>query len=184
MKREIALYGERVLRERCAKVEKITPEIKELAADLIRMAKGNAGLAAPQIFEAVRMFAAVFVKCDKQGEFLRDEEGTVQMEEPRIFINPELSSPSEDTEILSEGCLSIPDFMATVERPYAITIKAMDLEGNTFEERIEGFNARILMHENDHLNGVLNIDRMTHADKKIFEPDLKRLKKEYKKQSK
>jgi len=184
MKRKIALYGEPVLRKRCMEVGVITPELKELGADLLRMAKGNAGLAAPQIFQSVRMFAAVFVKYDENGDFLRDKEGIVQVEEPCIFINPKLSEPSEETEILSEGCLSIPGFAPTVERPFAITIEAMDLEGNTFKKRVEGFNARILMHENDHLNGVLNIDRMSPADKKRFDSELKRLKKEYKKQSK
>lgn len=183
MKRRIAYYGDPMLRKKCAPIGKITPEIKEIANDLLEMAVGVSGMAAPQIFEPVRMFAAAFIIYDKKGQMTWDEDGKAIYDTPRIYINPELTDPSKETELHSEGCVSI-GLYVPVERPYAITIKAMDLEGNTFEERVEGFNARILMHENDHLNGVLNIDRMTHADKKRFEPELKRLKKEYKKQSK
>lgn len=180
MKRDISLLGQPVLRQRAKEVEKITPEIKQLAADLIEMARGNAGIAAPQIFESVRMFAAVFPKVDAKGEFLKDKEDNVIFDEPRIFINPVLSEPADEHDSYDEGCLSIPGIFLPVERPTAITIEYMDLAGKKHKERYEGFLARILMHENDHLNGVLIVDRLSPEDKKIFQADIQKLKKEYK----
>jgi peptide deformylase len=180
MKRDISLLGQPVLRQRAKEVGKITPQIKQLAQDLIDMARGNAGIAAPQIFESVRMFAAVFPKMDNKGEFLKDKEGNVLFEEPKVFLNPILSEPSEERDSYDEGCLSIPGIFLPIERPLAITIDYMDLEGKKHKKRYEGFIARILMHENDHLNGVLIVDRLSPEDKKNYNAEIQKLKKEYK----
>jgi peptide deformylase len=79
----------------------------------------------------------------------------------------------------SEGCLSIPKLHGNVIRPWRITVQATDLEGNDFVEDFEGLQARCIMHENDHINGVLYIDRMTPASRKEFEPVLREIKKKY-----
>jgi peptide deformylase len=80
---------------------------------------------------------------------------------PRIFINPEILDPSEDHSVYNEGCLSVPDQYAEVERPAAIRARWQDLDGNVHEERMEGMMATCLQHEMDHLEGILFIDHLS-----------------------
>ena len=80
---------------------------------------------------------------------------------PRIFINPEILDPSEDYSTYTEGCLSVPDQFAEVERPARIRARWQDLDGNVHEEEMEGLMATCLQHEIDHLNGVLFIDHIS-----------------------
>ena len=80
---------------------------------------------------------------------------------PRIFINPEILDPSEDHSVYTEGCLSVPDQFAEVERPAAIRARWQDLDGKVHEEEMDGLMATCLQHEIDHLNGVLFIDHIS-----------------------
>ncbi len=77
---------------------------------------------------------------------------------------------------MNEGCLSIPKIFLDVPRPVSIEVEALDEEGNPFQEKLEGFTARQVMHENDHLNGTLIIDRCPKKQKKEVEPFLSKLK--------
>ena len=91
----------------------------------------------------------------------RDEESGAVIREPRVFINPEIVEMSEDLTVYSEGCLSVPDQYADVERPSIIKAKWLDENGKAHEEVIEGLLAICLQHEMDHLNGILFIDHLS-----------------------
>lgn len=168
---KIRYYGDPILRKRCQEITEITDEIRKLAKDMIEtMDKTNgAGLAAPQVGKSIRMFVL--------RDYIVHEDGRWTQAEPKVFINPKLSCPGEHFLIEKEGCLSIPGLRGEVARPDRITVEAMDLDGNTFIEEIEGYNARIRMHENDHINGVLYIDRVDVHTRRKMEPDLRAIKK-------
>ena len=91
----------------------------------------------------------------------RDEESGAVIREPRVFINPEIVEMSEDLTVYSEGCLSVPDQYADVERPSIIKAKWLDEHGKAHEEVIDGLLAICLQHEMDHLNGILFIDHLS-----------------------
>jgi peptide deformylase len=171
MKLPLAYYGNPVLRKKAAKVEKITNEIKQLVQDMAEtMEKENGiGLAAPQVHYSLALFVTkVPIKQDDDSW----SEGTF-----RVFINPKITSYSEERDFLSEGCLSIPKIHGDVERPVYITVEAMDQDGNFFTGEFSDLEARCIMHENDHINGTLFIDRMDKEEREEIEPLLKELKK-------
>ena len=111
------------------------------------------GLAAIQVGVAKRVLVI-----DLQE---RDEESGAVIREPRVFINPEIVEMSEDLTVYSEGCLSVPDQYADVERPSIVKAKWLDENGKAHEEVIEGLLAICLQHEMDHLNGILFIDHLS-----------------------
>ncbi len=173
MQLKIYYYGHPILRKRCETITEITPEIRKLAKDMIEtMDKNNGcGLAAPQVGHSIRLFV------------LRDygftEDGRWYLKEPKVYINPKLTSPGKHTLDDVEGCLSLPGLRLDITRPDRITVEAIDLDGNTFTEDVDGYNARIRMHENDHINGVLFCDRLTPHERNKIEPLLKEIKKKY-----
>ena len=173
MKRKFCYYGNPILRKKAVKVTAITDEIRELVHDMIEMMddRNGVGLAASQVGELWQIFVIRPEIQSDSNEFL--------LGEPIVYINPELSNPSEETQTGPEGCLSIPGIHMEVTRPKSIHIKAMDLDGNIFEEDVTGFKAREVMHENDHLNGVLYIDRLNPEQKKEIQPVLKEIKEKY-----
>ncbi|MCH9613894.1 MAG: Peptide deformylase [Chlamydiia bacterium] len=176
MIRDLVYYGDKRLRTKCELVGEITPEIKELAQDLLdsMRAHNGAGLAAPQVGVLLRMFTMCYVGTD--------DEGWPIIGEPRVIINPKIVKYSDEVWTTDEGCLSLPKLRGEVERPSNITIEAIDLEGNPYTWEIDdAWVARCFLHELDHLNGVLYIDRMTKGEKKRLDPDLKALKKKYSK---
>jgi peptide deformylase len=173
MRLPLRFYGDPILRQRCAPVEAITEEIRQLVRDMIEtmdIHKG-CGLAAPQVGHSLRIFVL--------RDYVETPEGDFALSEPRVYINPKLSNPSVKKILDTEGCLSIPGIRADVERPLKIRVEATDLEGRPFSEDVEGYNARIRMHENDHINGVLYIDRLDLRRRKKIEPLLKELQKKY-----
>lgn len=174
MIRDLIYYGHPGLRKKCEEIKEITDEVRQLAQDLIDTVqhKQGAGLAAPQIGVYLRMF----VSCYDNGA---DEEGWPIMSPPQIYINPVLKRPSQETYTHGEGCLSIPGLYEEVTRPAEIDVEAIDLEGNTFTEKTTGWRAKNIMHENDHLNGVLYIDRVDSKKRKKMESGLKAIKKKY-----
>jgi peptide deformylase len=165
----VLLYGQKLLRSRCVEVAEITPEISELVAKMIKTmkVKNGVGLAAPQIGQLLR----IFVACD----YIETKDGESDLSEPRVYINPKIISKSQETCLEIEGCLSIPGIREEVERPLSITLQAKDLEGNLFTEEIAGYNARVRMHENDHLNGVLFVDRISPLRRKKIAHFLKQI---------
>ena len=171
----VAFYGNKVLRTRCAEVEEITPWIRQLAADMIETmdAKSGIGIAAPQVGHPVRLFVL-------RNYLEEEEEGKTNLSDPQVYINPKILYRSEETCVEVEGCLSIPGIREEVERPVHIIIEATDLEGKTFKEELYGYNARVRMHENDHLNGVLFVDRLPLVKRKKIAHFLKQIESRHK----
>lgn len=174
MKLSLAYYGDPVLRKKGTHIEEITPEIKKLVEDMIEtmLELDGIGLAAPQVFKSLLLFVT--------RAPIPSEDGKEWIEGPiRVFINPKLSDPSSEGWEASEGCLSIPSLYAPVMRPWKITVEAMDLEGNHFKEELQGWPARVVMHENDHINGILYPDRILGKSRQLLEPKLKDIKKKF-----
>lgn len=170
---KLAYYGDPILRKKSSKVEQIDDDIRELAANMIETmhsARGI-GLAAPQVYRSLSLFVSAIPYKDEQEKWIHGEN--------RVFINPKILSYSETFEITSEGCLSIPKLYVDIARPSTIEIQATDLSGNIFTATMTGLEAVNFMHENDHLNGVLIIDRMDRKERAKIEALLKQIKKKY-----
>jgi len=173
MQRPLAYYNNPILRKKCAPIEAITDEVRQVVEDLIDTvtAHDGAGLAAPQIHELMR----IFVICIPEEEE-EDQKGSYH---PREFINPKLSSPSKEEWVAREGCLSIPGPVVNISRPQSITVEAINIRGETFKKTFYGWEARAIMHENDHLNGVLCIDRAQSQERQEIKEALREIKNNY-----
>lgn len=179
MKLPLAYYGDAVLRKKGRQVAKIDDEIRQLVADMIETMReeNGIGLAAPQVHKSLALFVTeVPIPVKGEGE----EEVKWEPGKVRVFINPKIIKHSDELWTQDEGCLSIPKLYAPVERPVAVLVQAMDLEGNLFEEEFAWLDARAIMHENDHINGVLFIDRIHGQERKQLDPKLTEIKKAYK----
>ena len=151
----IYLYGQPVLRK---PTEDITPEsldLQQLLTDMwetLEVAEG-CGLAAPQIGKAIRLFIV-------DGTELAEDYPECQ-DFKKVFINPEIIEESEEDATFSEGCLSLPGISENVIRPASITIRYMDENFTEHTETYDGFAARIIQHEYDHLEGHVFTDRIS-----------------------
>ncbi|MFL0414550.1 peptide deformylase [uncultured Sphingomonas sp.] len=153
------------LRLVCAPVETIDDEVRQLVADMTETmydARGI-GLAAIQVGVARRV-----VVIDLQERETEDEEKPEAVRDPRAYINPEIISVSEETSRYNEGCLSIPEQYAEVERPARCRVAWLDLDGQRHEEDMDGLMATCMQHEIDHLNGVLFIDHITRLKRDML----------------
>lgn len=141
--RNVVTEGDEILRKRCREVGEVTDRIKMTLQDMLETMREQygVGIAAPQVGIMRRMFIA------------EPEPGRVY-----FMINPVILEQS-GSQIDDEGCLSVPGMIGTVERPQKIKIQAMDLEGETHVYEFEDFDARVMCHEYDHLEGVLYIDK-------------------------
>jgi peptide deformylase len=173
VKLPLRYYGDPLLRQKAEEVEEITEEIRQLCSDMIEtmLAYNGIGLAATQVGCKVRIFVS--------NVDYEDEEGEVHLCDPIVYINPVLSEPSDVLVERSEGCLSIPKLYSAVARPLKITVDAVDIERNAFRKECYGYHARNIMHENDHLNGVLFVDRIKGKRRTLLEPELRRIKQQY-----
>jgi peptide deformylase len=147
---DVLHLGNETLRQKAVPVAEVTDEIRELAKEMfITMDREEGvGLAAPQIGQSIRMFV------------LRADDGV-----DRVFINPQIVATSQETCSYEEGCLSVPKEYAEVIRPERITVQALNERGRRFNLEADGFLACVIQHENDHLDGILFIDRI-NPDKK------------------
>jgi peptide deformylase len=148
--REILKLPDKRLRLVSEPVKRIDAGIRALVEDMFETMYDapGIGLAAVQIGVAKRV---VTVDLSKKDE----------AQEPRVFINPEITFASDETAIHEEGCLSIPEFYEEVERPLQVKVKYLDLDGKAHEVEAEGLFATCLQHEIDHINGVLFIDHIS-----------------------
>ncbi|MEN9343334.1 MAG: polypeptide deformylase [Chlamydiota bacterium] len=170
-KLQVRYYGDPILRKKCKRVEAITDEIRQLVLDMVETSDANngIGIAAPQVGHDLALFIL--------RDYIESPDGKVGISDYyRVYINPTICFVSEETCIEEEGCISLPQMRAPVERPYKIIIEATDMDGNRFKEEIEGYNARVRLHENDHINGVLYIDRVDKEVRKSLEQKLRELK--------
>ena len=152
--REIIILPDRQLRLVSKPIEKVTAEIRQLADDMFETMyeAPGIGLAAIQVAQPLRLITMDLAKKNEEGEVTP---------QPRVFINPEIISSSEETSIYEEGCLSIPEYYEEVERPGKVRVRFTDLDGKVHEEDAEGLYATCIQHEIDHLNGVLFVDYLS-----------------------
>lgn len=173
MQATLRYYGDPILRKTCKPITVITNAIRQLAQSMIAIMDEHdgVGLAAPQVGHDVRLFVL--------RNYIDLENDKWKLSEPRVYINPKLSFPRKNQVEEEEGCLSIPKLFCRVTRADFVVIKALDLNGNSFTEKMDGYNARVRMHENDHLNGVLFIDHLDAKTRKEIKPLLREIKKKH-----
>lgn len=157
----IQTYPASVLRKKAEPIVAVTDEVIAVAdrmLELMHEAKGI-GLAAPQVGLSWRMF---IVEIDPENKRAKAKAGAIATatDGPEVYINPRFSEASTSVEPGEEGCLSIPGVYGDVLRPPTITITATGLDGKEFTRTGTGLLARCWQHENDHLDGVLILDRM------------------------
>ncbi|MGL6044421.1 MAG: peptide deformylase [Sandaracinobacteroides sp.] len=158
------------LRRISAPVADITPEIRTLIADMFETmyCAPGIGLAAAQVDVPIRLLVMDL----SDGPEDEDGKGT---RNPRVFINPEILNPSDEYSVYNEGCLSVPDQYADVERPAMVRARWLDADGTAHDAELDGLLATCLQHEMDHLNGVLFIDHLSRLKRSMV---LKKLEKE------
>jgi peptide deformylase len=171
----IVKYGDPVLRQKGARIEQITPEIKQLIADMLATMKDahGVGLAAQQVGRALQL-AVIDVREATDRPSTLDLDGKPADPAalmPLVLVNPELK-PLKDAVSGPEGCLSFPELYADISRPESIEVTAMNEKGARLHFRCGGLLSRAIQHEADHLNGILFIDRMETARKRELQPDL------------
>ena len=170
---KIARMGHPVLARRAEVVaDPAAPAIKRLVADMVEtMIDANgAGLAAPQVHVPLRVM--VFQAPDERADPAeRDAERFDHTAPLTVLINPEIEILSQELEGGWEGCLSVPELRGYVERPAHIRYRGVDADGRTIARTASGFHARVVQHENDHLDGILYPQRMRDLSKLIFESE-------------
>ncbi|MCE5294176.1 MAG: peptide deformylase [Chlamydiales bacterium] len=166
-------YDHQILRQKALPVTEITDEIRQLIRDMEdTMNKASSiGISANQVGVLLAICLVRYPVEDQYGNYSRAP--------TKVYINPKLSNPSKETWVHEEGCLSIPKLYIDVERPYTITVTALDEHGKEFTETISEWPARVLMHENDHLNGKLYIDRISKKNRNKYEDALRKIDKKY-----
>ncbi|QIG80584.1 peptide deformylase [Stakelama tenebrarum] len=149
-------------------VEGVDDEVRKLIEDMFDTMYDapGIGLAAIQVGVPKRI-----VVMDLQEE--EDEDGK-PIREPRVFINPEILDPAEDMSLYTEGCLSVPEQFAEVERPARCRVKWLDENGAEHDEVFEGLLATCIQHEMDHLEGIVFIDHLSRLKRQMI---LKKLQK-------
>ncbi len=180
---EVVKYGHPVLRQRGARIETVTPEIKQLVADMLETMVENhgVGLAAQQVGVA-KQLAVIDVRgvTDRPSTLERDgQPADLEAFMPLVLINPEIK-PAGDPVSGPEGCLSFPEVFGDIARPGKVDVKTLDLNGKPVEFRCGGLLARAVQHEADHLNGILFIDRMDKKTKDDLRDELDQLQGETK----
>ncbi|TIX37173.1 MAG: peptide deformylase [Mesorhizobium sp.] len=153
-----------VLRQVSRPVERVDGDLRKLAGDMLDTMYDapGIGLAAIQVGEPLRMLVIDLTKEDETPA-------------PHVFINPEILESSDQHSVYEEGCLSIPDYYAEVERPAAVRVKYLDRDGKLQEIEAEGLMATCLQHEIDHLNGVLFIDHISKLKRDMVVKKFKKL---------
>lgn len=166
----IYIYGQPVLRKESADIEKNYPNLKELLANMFEtMEEANGvGLAAPQIGLNIRV---VVIDLDVLSEDFPEYKGF-----KKGFVNPHIIEYDEtNTESLEEGCLSLPGIQEKVTRPTRIHVQYLDEDLNEHDEWVEGYLARVMQHEFDHLDAKMFIDRISPLRKQLIKSKLKAL---------
>ncbi|MEY4917387.1 MAG: peptide deformylase [Verrucomicrobiota bacterium] len=172
---EIVKYGSPVLRQKGAKIEAITPEIKKLIADMFETMEENhgVGLAAQQVGVAKQLTVIDVREVKDRPSWLelKGQPADVNDLMPLVLINPIVTGVGESVKG-SEGCLSFPEIYAEISRPETVDVQALDAHGEPIAFRCGGLLARAVQHETDHLNGLLFIDRMEKKMKLELQDEL------------
>ncbi|RJG42910.1 peptide deformylase [Mesorhizobium sp. DCY119] len=156
-----------LLRQLSKPLERVDDSLRKLADDMLETMYDapGIGLAAIQIGEPLRMLVIDLAKEDEKPA-------------PQVFINPEVLESSDERSVYEEGCLSIPDYYAEVERPASVRLKFLDRDGKEQEVTADGLLATCLQHEIDHLNGVLFIDHISKLKRDMVVKKFKKLAKD------
>ena len=150
MIRPLVILPDPLLRERSRPVERVDDELRRFADDMLETMYDapGIGLAAIQVGEPLRLVVIDLAKED-------------EAKAPQMFINPRIVAHGEGHSVYEEGCLSIPDYYAEVERPDSVTVEFLDRDGKERTIEADGLLATCLQHEIDHLDGVLFIDHIS-----------------------
>jgi peptide deformylase len=162
---DVCIYGKPVLRRKAAAVDQFDDDLKRFVTKLVETMYEyeGVGLAAPQVGHSTR----IAVIDTTYGE-----------EAPRVLINPDITSVSEEPAEREEGCLSLPDINLQVRRPARVSVRALDIDGKEYTiEEADGLLARALLHEIDHLDGILFVDRVSPLQRRLIAGKLKKLSK-------
>ena len=173
--REILEVPDPRLKTVSSPVERFDDDLRALVDDMFETMYDapGIGLAAIQVGVPLRVLVidlqpddedAEPVPCNRDGHHHHHQP---TKKEPRVFINPEILDPSQEHSIYQEGCLSVPDIFAEVERPATCRVRWQDLDGNSHEETMEGLMATCIQHEMDHLEGVLFIDHLSRLKRNM-----------------
>jgi len=175
--RPILLYGDPVLRKKADPIEETTEDICRLAEDMIdTMIKAEGiGLAAPQVGESIRMYVLNLEAINTDLFIYRSGTSFVGDPDNLVLINPKIVR-QEGEQIGDEGCLSFPDIFDKVARPDVVRVEATELSGGALTIEGKGLLARVLIHEYDHLEGVLFIDHLSKFRLQFLRTRLKKLK--------
>jgi len=170
MSLRIVHYPHPILRHQSKAIRRVDGELKSVAAEMLDLMYEyeGVGLAANQVNLPLRIFVA-------------NPSGTRGDGEELVVLNPELQLP-KGSEIDREGCLSLPGLFAEVRRAKQIYLSGYDLQGNSIERQLDGFLARIVQHEVDHLNGKFFFDRLTDEQLRDLESGMDELVSEYRSQ--
>ncbi len=162
MTRPVLTYPAPVLAKTAAEIETVTPEIRQLAEDMLETMyhKEGLGLAAPQVGESCRLIVV-------------DVTGPEKREEPMVFVNPRIVEAQGQVES-SEGCLSVMNYRSKVQRAERVRLQALNLDGQPVDMEVDGMLAICLQHELDHLDGVLFIDKISRLKRSLYEQKLKK----------
>jgi peptide deformylase len=160
----LILLPDPILRQVSKPVERVDDQLRKFAGDMLDTMYDapGIGLAAIQVGEPLRMLV---IDLAKEGE----------EPAPHVFINPEVLESSDERSVYEEGCLSIPDYYAEVERPASVRVKYLDRDGKAQEIAADGLMATCLQHEIDHLNGVLFIDHISKLKRDMVMKKFKKL---------
>lgn len=163
----LVILPDPVLRQISKPVERFDGALRTLTADMLETMYDapGIGLAAIQVGEPLRMLVIDLAKEDEPKA-------------PQVFINPQILSTADARSVYEEGCLSIPDYYAEVERPASLRLSYIDVEGKQHEIEADGLLATCLQHEIDHLNGVLFIDHISKLKRDMVVKKFKKLSKD------
>ncbi len=174
------------LKQVSTRVDNFDEQLKFLVADMFETMyeAPGIGLAAVQVGMPIRLLVidlqpededAEAEPCTEHGGHSHSHRPLKR--EPMVFINPEILEESEEVAVYNEGCLSVPEIYAEVERPASIRARWQDLDGKQHEELIDGLLATVLQHEMDHLEGVMFIDHLSRLKRQMVIKKLDKLRK-------
>jgi len=166
--RNILIHPDPRLKKVTAPVVSVSDDIRRLADDMLETMYDapGIGLAAPQVAQMLRM---IVMDCEK-------DEGATPA--PMVLINPQVVWSSDERSVYDEGCLSIPDQYAEVERPAEVEVEWLNLDGKTQREKFDGLWATCVQHEIDHLDGKLFIDYLKPLKRQMITRKMQKLKRE------
>jgi peptide deformylase len=160
--REILIIGHPTLVKKAEPVDRIDADIVRLAGDMVETvhAAPGIGLAAPQVGVSKRLIVVDLSVGENKDDLI-------------VLVNPKIVA-KEGEVTCEEGCLSVPDIREKIARPYRVTVRGVDLDGQTVEVDAEDLLARVLCHEIDHLEGILFVEKLSPLKRKLIRKKLKK----------